>query len=146
MALLAPHLQGLEELQGPIPQPTPLGQPTPDPITTGRFDQKTQDITNALMTGSGASLGIGNGETTQPTYQQLPSQNPADLKPFIPEAPPTDIELDTEAFKQGRTKGQDRRADRQARKKQGIEGGFNKRKARRADKQARKQSWADSKI
>ena len=137
----------LENLSGPVPVPPTAGEvPVNTPITTGRFDQKTQDITNALMTGSGASLGIGNGEITQPTYQQFPSQNPADLQTFIPEAPPTDIDLDTEAFKQGMTRGQDRRADRQARKEQGIEGGFNKRKARRADRRARKQSWADSKL
>ena len=54
----------LENLSGPVPVPSPLGETAP--IKTGSFTPETQKLTNALING-GADVNppIGTGNGTQ---------------------------------------------------------------------------------
>jgi hypothetical protein len=158
-------LNSLENLSGPVTAPAPLGQAPTSGITPGivnpGFDQVAQALTRgggtvnqAIGSGTNQTITGGSGMDAVSGLGNLagtsgPSSNvsgflkpPKPVETVIADAPLTEGELDTEAFKAGTTRRQDRRSDRAARKAEGRTGAKN----RRADRRARKDSWADSKI
>ena len=126
----------LENLSGPVPVPPPLGEaPVNTPISTGRFDSKTQDVTNALVNGGADVIPpIGTGNQTQviPTDTVSSGDIAGPGEAFVPDQ--TTLVGD---FAAGGKKAlrQQRREDRAGR---GI---FYK--GRKADKERRQTAWAN---
>jgi hypothetical protein len=129
----------LENLSGPVPVPPPLGEaPVDTTISTGRFDSKTQDVTNALVKGGAEVIPpIGTGNETQviPTDTVSSGDIAGPGEAFVPDQ--TTLAQD---FAVGGKKAlrQQRRADRQARGGAFAAG-------RKEDKDARMDAWRTSK-
>ena len=80
----------LENLSGPTPVPPSLGEapvntPQYNPISTGSFDKKTQEVTNALINGVGVD---GNPATVKPAFGTDNVTTVNTTESFNPMAPP----------------------------------------------------------
>jgi len=127
----------LENLSGPVPVPPPLGEaPVNTPISTGSFTPQTQEVTDALVNGTGdvvPPIGTGNETQVIPNDTVSSGDIAGPGEAFVPDQ--TTLVGDFAAGGK-KAKRQQRRADRQARGGAFAAG-------RKEDKQARQTAWAN---
>ncbi len=130
-------LNSLANLSGPVGVPAPLGEtPVNTPVSTGRFDSKTQDITNALVKGGAEvipPIGTGNGTQIIPEGSVSSGDIAGPGEAFVPDQ--TTLVGDFAAGGK-KAKRQQRRADRRER------GGWFA-AGRKEDKERRQEAWAN---